>query len=174
MDHACPAWTLRAAWLSVAAVLALGVAGPLAARESLGLYREWGVFRDPALPRCYAIAMTLPSTMQRDYQPFATVGTWPKRRIFGQVHFRMSRKLAPDPRLKLTIGDKAFALTGGGGDAWAADARMNAAITSAMRSATSMTVSATDANGKRFSNTWRLPGAASAMDAAAIGCARAR
>jgi hypothetical protein len=165
---------IRALRFAAAAALAIGIALPATARESLGLYREWGAFRDPAEPRCYAVAMALPSTMQRDYQPFATVGTWPKRRLYGQVHFRLSRKLAPDPRLKLMIGGKSFALTGGGGDAWPADARTNAAITAAMRSATSMTVSATGASGPRFSNTWRLPGAASAMDAAAIGCARAR
>jgi hypothetical protein len=37
-----------------------------------------------------------------------------------------------------------------------------------------MTVSARGANGKGFSNTWPLAGAATAMDAAAIGCARIR
>ena len=57
---------------------------------------------------------------------------------------------------------------------WGADQRMDAAIIAAMRSANGMTVSARDANGAGFSNTWQLRGAATAMDAAAIGCARAR
>ena len=163
----------RAACLAVA-VLVLGTAFPAGARENIVIYGNWGAFRDPTVPRCYAIAKALPSKMRREYQPYATIGTWPKRAMRNQIHFRMSRKLATDPRLSLRIGGKSFALIGGGGDAWAADARMNAAITSAMRSASEMTVSASDAQGNRFSNTWRLGGAASAMDAAAIGCARRR
>lgn len=158
----------------IAAMAALAAALPAAARENIGIYGNWGAFRDPKAPRCYAIAKAMPSTMRRDYQPYATVGTWPKRKLRNQVHFRMSRKLAADPRLSLRIGGKSYALIGGGGDAWAADARSNAAITAAMRSASEMTVSASDAEGRRFSNTWRLGGAASAMDAAAIGCARLR
>lgn len=162
----------HASLLVMAIAAAAGISGMALARDSLGIFGEWGAFRDPATPRCYAIAKALPSTLSRDYQPYATVGTWPKRKLRNQVHFRMSRKMAADPRLSLRIGGKSFALTGGGGDAWAADDRMNAAITAAMRSAPTMTASASDAQGKRFSNTWRLQGAASAMDAAAIGCAR--
>ena len=164
----------RALKLAIIATLAAANAAPALARESLGLYSNWGAFRDPAVPRCYAIAMAQPSTKQRDYQPFATVGTWPARQLRGQVHFRLSRKLAAGSRITLTIGRERFQLTGGGGDAWAADRRMDAAIVAAMRSAETMTVSARDSAGRGFANSWPLTGAASAMDAAAIGCARAR
>lgn len=162
---------------SIALALAAGVvlaAGPAPARDSLGLYATWGAFRDPVVPRCYAIAMAQPSTQQRDYQPYASVGSWPRRALRNQVHFRLSRKLAPNAKIVLTIGDARFELAGGGGDAWPADARTNAAVLAAMRSAPTMTVSARATNGKGFSNTWPLAGAASAMDAAAIGCARVR
>ena len=163
--------------LSTAFAIALGCAltpTAAAARESLGLYSDWGAFRDPLIPRCYAIAKPLPSRLQRDYEPYASVGTWPKRAVRGQLHFRLSRKMAQTPKITLRIGGKSFALTGGGGDAWPADQTMNAAISAAMRSARQMTVSATDARGRRFTNIWNLPGAASAMDAAALGCARLR
>jgi hypothetical protein len=43
-----------------------------------------------------------------------------------------------------------------------------------MRSAPSMTVSARDALGRGFANTYQLAGAATAMDAASIGCAQLR
>ncbi|MCB2048947.1 MAG: hypothetical protein KDE32_12075 [Novosphingobium sp.] len=159
---------------ALAALAGLSFATSATARDSLGMFGTWGAFRDSAVPRCYAIAKAASSTMKRDYQPYATVGTWPKRSLRNQIHFRLSRKLAGDPRITLRIGGKSFKLTGGGGDAWAEDNRMNAAITAAMRSAGSMTVSASGADGKRFSNTWELAGAASAMDAAAIGCVRSR
>lgn len=144
------------------------------ARESLGLYATWGAFRDPLIPRCYAIAMAEPSAQQRDYQPYAAIGTWPKRAARNQVHFRLSRKLAPGAAITLHIGQDRITLTGGGGDAWPANDRDNAAIVAAMRFATNMTVNARDARGRLFANTWPLAGAASAMDAAAIGCAQLR
>lgn len=154
--------------------LALLAAVPAQARDGLGTFGSWGAFRDPAVPRCYAIAMARPSTQQRDFQPYATVGTWPRRDVRNQLHLRLSRRLAPDARIVLTIGRERFALVGGGADAWAADRRMDAAIAAAMRSAESMTVNARDVRGRGFSNTWPLAGAATAIDAAALGCARLR
>lgn len=150
------------------------IASPAIARDSLGMYSTWGAFRDPQVPRCYAIAKAVPSTLHRDYDPYATIGTWPKRKLRNQVHFRLSRKLQPGAKITLSIGDRSFELTGGGGDAWASDNRSNAAIIAAMRSASRMRVSARDDTGRGFSNTWPLAGAASAMDAAALGCARLR
>ncbi len=155
------------------AVLVL-LASPAAARDSLGVFGEWAAFRDPAVPRCYAIAMAAPSTLQRDYQPYVSIGTWPKRQVRGQVHFRLSRKLQPGAPIQLSLGGEKFALTGGGGDAWAADKRMDAAIIAKMRSASEMTISARGADGRGFSNTWQLSGAATAMDAATVGCAQVR
>lgn len=153
---------------------AASFATPALARDSLGMFSSWGAFRDPAVPRCYAIAMAEPSTKERDYQPYAAVGTWPRRGVRGQVHFRLSRKLAPNSRITLSIGRDRFQLTGGGGDAWAVDRRMDAAIVAAMRSAQRMTVSARDAAGRNFANNWALEGAATAMDAASIGCVQSR
>lgn len=158
--------------IGLAAILL--TAFPALARDSLGIFASWGTFRDPAVPRCYAIAKAEPGWRRRDYQPFATIGIWPRRGIRNQVHFRLSRKLAANRRITLRVGDERFVLTGGGGDAWAADPRMDAAIAAAMRSASRMTVYARDAAGNSFSDSWPLEGAGSAMDAAALGCARLR
>ena len=161
--------------LALCAAAALLLAPATAkARENLGLYSGWAAFRDPLVPRCYAIAKAEPSSLRRDQQPYATVGTWPRRNIRNQIHFRLSRTLAAQPRIAIQIGGERFSLMGSGSDAWADDGRTNAAIIARMRSARSMTVSATGANGTRFSNTWQLAGAASAMDAASLGCARLR
>lgn len=150
------------------------LAPPAAARDSLGMFETWGAFVDPAVPRCFAIAMAEPSLKRREYQPYASIGTWPRRAVRGQVHFRLSRRTRPGAPIVMSIGGQRFQLAGGGGDAWAADKRMDAAIVAAMRSARSMTVASRDSNNARFSNTWPLAGAATAMDAAAIGCARLR
>ncbi len=160
--------------LGLAAAALLTVPVPAQARDSLGVFSGWGAFRDPATPRCYAIAMAEPSTLQREFQPYADVGTWPRQGTRGQVHLRLSRRMAPGSGISLSLSGQRFALVGGGSDAWAADKRMDAAIVAAMRSAGEMTVSARDTAGRNFSNTWRLAGAATAMDAATIGCARLR
>ena len=157
--------------LVLAAIL---LATPALARDALGLFGSWATFRDGQAPRCYAIAKALPSAKQRDYQPYADVAWWPRQAVRGQVHFRLSRKLQPGAPIVLSIGGQRLNLVGGGGDAWAADKRMDAAVIAAMRSASEMTVSARDADGRGFSNTWQLDGAATAMDAAAVGCAGLR
>jgi hypothetical protein len=172
----------RVSPLKVCAALLALIAVPALSRDSLGMFETWGAFRDApnsppnstGEPRCYAIAKALPSQMKRNYQPYADVAIWPRRNLRGQIHFRLSRRLAARGRIVLGIGDQHFELTGGGGDAWAVDRRMDAGIVAAMRSAQSMTVSARGADGRGFSNTWPLAGSATAMDAAAIGCAGIR
>lgn len=155
-------------------MLAAIISVPLQARDSLGVYSGWAAFRDPAIPRCYAIAMARPSTQLRDYDPYASIGTWPKRKVRSQLHLRMSRKLSPGAAISLRIGGKSYDLTGGGGDAWARDLAMDAAIIAAMRSASSMTVRSRDTRGRSFSSAYDLTGAATAIDAATVGCARIR
>ena len=158
----------------VLAFLAL-LAAPALARDSLGMFETWGAFRDPGVPRCYAIAMAdKPAGAKVDYQAYADVGHWPKRALRNQVHFRLSRQVLPRTPIRLSIDRQQFLLVGGGGDAWGADRRMDAAIVAAMRSATAMRVRATAADGRGFSDYYPLPGAASAIDAAALGCAARR
>lgn len=147
---------------------------PLAAKDSLGVFENWGAFRNTSVPRCYAISTAEPNRSSRDFEPFATVATWPRQNIRGQIHFRMSRLLAKNAGVTLHTNGRTFELVGGGGDAWAQDKAMDAAIVAAIRSANTMTVRATDSRGRRFSNTYSLNGAATAMDAATLACANRR
>lgn len=158
--------------LATGALMAALLAAPLAAKDSLGVFSDWGAFRDAETPRCYAIAMAQPGTRSRAYQPFASIGTWPQRQVRNQIHIRLSQKLGATSSITLRIGGQSFALTGGGGDAWAADKTMDAAVVAAMRSAGSMTISAKDGAGKSFTDRYSLAGASTAIDAATVGCAR--
>lgn len=147
-------------------------ATPALARDSLGVFGKWGAFRDPAVPRCYALAVAEPSAFAREFQPYVAIGTWPRRGERGQVHFRLSRRLAPTARVSLSLGGRRYVLVGGGADAWAADRAMDAAIVAAMRSAPVMSISARDARGRPFGNAYDLAGAATAMDTATLACSR--
>lgn len=150
------------------------LAAPAGAKDDLGVFDDWGAFRDPGVTRCYAIAVPQPSKRAHDYDAYASVGTWPRRQVRGQFHVRLSRKLAEGATVSLTLDGRRFRLTGGGGDAWAVDKTMDAAIVAAMRTARSMVVSAIDVRGRRFTDRYSLDGAATALDAASLGCARNR
>ncbi|HKX88260.1 MAG TPA: hypothetical protein VJM13_03540 [Sphingopyxis sp.] len=145
-------------------------AGPTA----LGIFDGWGAFRDPASPRCYAIASPAATIGKPEVRAYASIGYWPKSRIRGQFYVRLSKARAADRDLRLTIGSRRFILTGNGAHGWASDARMDAAIVAAMRSAPSMSVESGTATGGAIADTYRLRGAATAIDAAALGCAKLR
>ena len=162
---------MRRALLILASVATLA-GTPALARSSLGIFDDWGAFRDPRLPRCYAISKGERSRGAREFEPYATVGTWPNRNIRNQVHVRLSRRLASNGTVTLRVGGESYRLTAGEADAWAADKRMDAAIVAAMRSGSRMSVTATDRGGNRFTDRYSLAGVATAIDAATIACAR--
>lgn len=160
---------------ALALPILISAATPAIARDSLGMFENWGAFRDQAVPRCYAIASANKSGGAKvDYQAYADVGHWPRRGLRNQVHFRLSKRLDATSPIRLRVDTQDFVLVGGGGDAWAADRRMDAAIVAAMRSAKAMRVRARAADGRAISDFYDLPGAASAIDAAALGCAATR
>ena len=140
------------------------LAAPLDARESLGVYEGWAAFKDAKPLRCYAIAKAQGKPPAPAY---ATVSNWPDRKVRGAVHLVLSRDVADKKAVRLTIGDKRFDLVAKGRNAWAKDARDDAAIIAAMRSASRMSVS-----GGGFTDRYILSGAATAIDAATVGCAK--
>ncbi|MCK0128069.1 hypothetical protein [Erythrobacter sp. F6033] len=139
------------------------LAAPLGAKDSLGVYSSWAAFRDAETPRCYAIAKPRGRNANN---AFASIGTWPKRSIRNQVHFRLSRETREGSRLRVRIDTTNFDLVAQGLNAWAPDAQTDAAIVAALRSASAMRV-----NGGGVSDRYDLSGVATAMDAAIVGCA---
>lgn len=154
--------------LPLSALVAVALAAPASARDSLGVYSNWAAFRDDSPQRCYAIAKPRGNS---DPGPFASIATWPDKAIRGQLHIRLSRELGEEAKVTLTIGETKFALVAKGRNAWAANNSMDAAIIAAMRSASRMSVAARGSNGARFSDRYSLAGVATAMDASLVGCA---
>jgi hypothetical protein len=147
------------------------LAGPTHARTALGGVDGWAAFRDERPRRCFAIAEPERRSGGK-WRPFASVATWPAARARGQLHIRLGREKLSAAPVTLTIGARRFPLVASRADAWAADARADAAIVAAMRSTSRMSVTTRAANGARFVETYALKGAATAMDAATLGCAR--
>jgi hypothetical protein len=149
------------------------IASPAQARDSLGVFEGWGAFRDAQPPRCYAIAEPVQSGGGK-WRPFASIAHWPGEGVRGQIHIRLSREVRSGTKVTLSIDDRWIILVGGGTDAWAANPRADASIIAAMRSGRSMSIASVAATGAGFADTYRLKGAATAIDAAALGCARGR
>ena len=139
-------------------------AAPLAARESLGVYDSWAAFRDASPARCYAIAKVQGKASAPAY---ATISQWPAKGVRGAVHLVLSREVPAKGTVRLAVGDKRFTLVTKGRNAWAADPQSDAAIIAAIRSAARMSVSGTG-----FTDRYTLAGAATAIDAATVGCAK--
>jgi hypothetical protein len=148
----------------------LAVSSALPARDSLGIFGNWGAFRDPETPRCYAIARPEEDS-PGEWDSYASIGNWPDRSIRSQVHFRLRHAMPAAGRPTLFIGRSRFELVGSGPDAWAEDSQADREIVAAMRNGTEMRIRARSSRYGRFSDVYSLRGAASAIDAAVLGCA---
>ncbi|MEW4467288.1 hypothetical protein AB1K62_05580 [Parasphingorhabdus sp. JC815] len=147
-------------------------AGPAAAKVSLGIFNSWGAFRDPAVPRCYAIAESEEITGKAQRKSYVSVGYWPRRNIRAQFHVRLSRDRSTNSRVMVGIGGRRFQLTANRSDGWSQDRKMDAAIIKAIRSANSMTIESTGRDGRPIVDAYLLRGAATAIDAASLGCSK--
>lgn len=140
--------------------------------EPLGVWQRWAALREMPGPRCFAVA-----------QPVRRDGTTDRRGGFALVAVRQGPTHAPSIRLHLSrprgegapltlvIGERRFALIGDRETARAADAETDRAIIGAMRGAGAMTLTTLDAGGRTLNDTYPLAGAATAIDAAQLGCA---
>ncbi|WP_430428882.1 hypothetical protein [Parasphingorhabdus sp.] len=154
--------------------LMLLIPAPAIAKDSLGIFSSWGAFRDAEIPRCYAIAETEQITGRAERKSYATIGFWPNREIRRQFHVRLSRDRSTNSRVIVSIGGRRFRLTANRSDGWSQDKRMDAAIIAAIRSAVSMTVESVGRDGRPIVDAYLLRGAATAIDAASLGCSRLR
>jgi hypothetical protein len=149
-----------------AGLILLALFAPATGREAIGVWHAWGAFREAEPTRCFAIA----EPVRHGTGAFASVATWPQHGIRNQVAIRLSRPVRDGLAPTLSIDDRRFVLTARGQEAWAPDPRTDAAIVMAMRSGRAMSVSGVSTAGRPFADTYALPGAASAIDAAALGC----
>ena len=150
------------------AALLLLIAAPAVARDTVGVYKGWGAFRDREPDRCFAIAR--PVIARGRPGGFASVATWPGRSLRSSFYARLSRERDRSAPVTLSIGERRFTLAAGGVEAWAADAPSDRAIVAAMRGGRSMSVEGVGLGGRPFADVYALAGAATAIDAAALSC----
>lgn len=155
-------------WMAAGLMLSLVAAAPAAARETIGIYKGWGALRDATPRRCYAIAR--PATAGGRSTGWTSIANWPRRALRESLHVRLSRVRDRSAPVTLSVGERRFQLVAHDIDAWAADAASDRAIVTAIRSGRSMSVEAVGPGGRPFADVYLLAGAATAIDAAALGC----
>ena len=155
-----------------AIVLLIGLATVASARDTIGIYRRWGAFRDTEPSRCFAIAQPIVAGGRSG--GFASVATWvgngPGKGLRNSVSIRLSRVRDRSAGVTLTVGERRFDLAANSRDAFAADLASDRALVSAMRAGRSMSVEAVADGGHPFADVYSLTGAATAIDAAALAC----
>lgn len=154
----------------VLALLALG-APARAEKQPLGIFSLWGAFRDGG--RCWAVSEPEGAARRAGGRAFASVGWWTGGGPRGQLSFGLARAKRTGSAVLLRIDGRLFQLAGGGDRAWAEDARADADIVAAMRTGVQMSLETRAENGALLRDAYALRGAATAIDAAAIACARA-
>jgi hypothetical protein len=152
--------------MKAAVLLVLAAAG---GRTAIGVHGSWGAFRDAAPARCFAIARPVAAGGREG--GFASVASWPARRLRASLHVHLTRTRDRSAPVTLSIGERRFILAAADRDAWATDAPSDRAIVDAMRSGRSMSVEGVGAGGAPFVDVYALAGAATAIDAATLACA---
>lgn len=144
----------------------------LAAKVAIGIWGRWGAFRDGSGvgARCYAIAAPIRAGAS-GRAPFAGVVPRFGRDRRAAIYLRLSATRSPLAPVTLAIGERRFTLSANDMAAWSPDAATDRAIVAAIRGSRSMSVSAVSARGRPFADTYTLTGAATAIDAAVVGCA---
>lgn len=152
----------------LAAALLAGAAPAVAQPSAVGVFGQWGAFREAG--RCHAIAE--PAARRGEERPFAAIGYFPDQAGRAQVHIRLRRDKRPGSAVLLRIDGRSFQLIGSGRNAWAPDPAADAQIVAAMRMGVTMLVETRTASGALSRDRYALRGAATAIDAAALACAR--
>jgi hypothetical protein len=102
---------------------------------------------------------------------FASVATRFGRTGRPALYLRLSKPRTEAAPVTLSIGERRFTLSANTHAAWSPDAATDRAIVAALRGGRSMSVSAVSASGRPFADSYALGGAATAIDAASLGCA---
>ena len=160
--------------MRLAALICLALASAAAAASSRLIVARgaWASFdRGRA---CEAVAKPLLPARGRDTQPYVTISFDRAGPRHGQLFAALRRPARAGSSVILTVGDEPFLLASRGSSAWSKDARQEAAILAAMRSAGGMRLQSRDRGGRRMTDRFLLDGAQTAIDAAAAACSRPR
>lgn len=122
-------------------------------------------------PVCEALSRSPRAASRTRAQAIVGLSFTADRSRWGQFHVRLARPVRPGASVMIDIGRHTFLLAARGSGAWGRDGAQDRAIIAALRSESTIKVSARDSGGRRFSDYFLASGAATAIDQAAARCA---
>ncbi len=130
---------------------------------------RWAALAGPG--QCDAASLSLLPASKTRLQGRASL-TFDKNARHGLFAAALSKPVAPESSVMLTIDDEQYLLVARGLGAWSRGPAQEAAIIAALRRATRMRIEGRSVRGLRFIDRYDLAGAPTAIDAAAA-CAQA-
>jgi predicted small secreted protein len=149
-------------------ILLLAAATPVCARETLGIFGDWGAFRDRRGGTvCFAVSAPGASTGKGRSGGQLVVSRWPGQTVGGQL---MAGAGTDIQSASLSTGSRSFKLVARGDSAWLADAAGDTLAVAALAGSSRASVDGRTARGNRFSDIYSLQGFSDAWNAARKGC----
>jgi hypothetical protein len=144
--------------------LAILVAIPALAKDSLGLFGDWGAFRQRGI--CYATTASASDVQGRKAPAYLTVTLWAGNRS-PQVMIGLGTNAKA---AKLSAGGQGFTPNVRGDAAWMPDSRGDALLIAALSASSSATVSLISPRNNRLTDRYSLKGFGEAWRAAQAAC----
>ena len=153
-------------WIAAAAIV---LPSPAAGAEVIYAGTAWAAIDRGAT--CEALSRSVRIAAKGKVQAAVGFSFSGDRRRWGEFHARLRRMPRPGASVMLKLGGQPFLLVSRGGWAWSRGPQQEPEIIAAARGGGWMQVETRDQSGGRFSDYYKLDGAATAIDAAAARCA---
>jgi hypothetical protein len=154
--------------LMVLIIAAFSLAAPAWAKESLGVFGEWGAFRDKrGSTVCYVVSAPVASSGKGRAAPQLVVSKWPRQNISVQV---MAGTGTVAQSASLNIGGRSFKLSTRGEGGWLPDSAGDTQAFAALAASGTAIVSGRSARGNKFNDSYALTGFSDAWAAAQKAC----
>jgi hypothetical protein len=156
-----------------ALILAMGamaatVTAPVLAKESLGIFGDWGAFRDKRGGTvCYVVSAPSASTGKGRRSGQLVVSRWPGRVTSAQVMIGAGSDIQ---NASLRVNGQSFKLVARGEFAWLADAEGDALAVAALSGGRQASVDGKTTRGNRFNDSYTLSGLGEALATAQKAC----
>jgi hypothetical protein len=143
---------------------------PALAKETIGVFGEWGAFRDKrGSTVCYVVSAPVTSSGKGRAASQLVVSIWPRQKISVQV---MAGTGTAAQSAALAVGVRSFKLSTQGDGGWLTDRAADGQALAALTASGTATVSGRSARGNRFTDSYALTGFSDAWAAAQKACAR--
>jgi hypothetical protein len=149
-------------------MIMLTYAAPAFAKDSLGIFGDWGAFREKRGSMvCYAVSAPSASTGRGRSGGQLVVSLWPGRTTAPQVMISAGSDIQS---ASLRVNGQSFKLASRGDSAWLADAQSDGQALAAFTGGRQASVDGKTGRGNRFNDSYALAGFGEALAAAQKAC----